>query len=228
MHARVNTVRLNWVLSHVRVEAVTEQAARAAVGLLKEAGLHGHKCTIDATGPGWRSASRVRWPCSRRTSTTWPSCAGVASDSSHSDPLRSGPSRPAYVFPGQAAIGAQGLTDVTRVPIRTRCVTVAAAVRVGIAPNHGPSRNDRQDRWSYVYAAWNPRSSARRQIFRPSAGRWMGRITVLRRMPPTIRGPPAAGDTSTEPSTAWTPPPWGTGFVRSQDDPDAVRPHPVT
>ncbi|MEU8520419.1 DNA-binding protein [Streptomyces sp. NPDC048577] len=49
MYARVNTARLNWVLSQVKVEAVTEQAARAAAGLLKEAGLHGHKYAIDAT-----------------------------------------------------------------------------------------------------------------------------------------------------------------------------------
>jgi hypothetical protein len=31
------------------VEAVTEQAARSAVKLLEEAGLHGHKYAIDAT-----------------------------------------------------------------------------------------------------------------------------------------------------------------------------------
>ena len=49
MHARVNTARLNWVLSRVKVEAVTEQAARTAAGLLKEAGLHGHKYAVDAT-----------------------------------------------------------------------------------------------------------------------------------------------------------------------------------
>ncbi|MFJ7064484.1 DNA-binding protein [Streptomyces sp. NPDC101115] len=49
MHARVHTPRLNWVLSQVKVEAVTEQAARAAAGLLREAGLHGHKYAIDAT-----------------------------------------------------------------------------------------------------------------------------------------------------------------------------------
>ena len=49
MHARVNTSRLNWVLSQVKVEAVTEQAARAAAALLKQAGLHGHKYAIDAT-----------------------------------------------------------------------------------------------------------------------------------------------------------------------------------
>ncbi|MCP9987294.1 DNA-binding protein [Streptomyces sudanensis] len=49
VHARVNTARLDWVLSQVKVEAVTEQAARAAAGLLKEAGLHGHEYAIDAT-----------------------------------------------------------------------------------------------------------------------------------------------------------------------------------
>ncbi|WP_328466493.1 DNA-binding protein [Streptomyces sp. NBC_00448] len=48
-HARVNTARLSWVLSQVKVEAVTEHAARSAVKLLKEAGLHGHKYAIDAT-----------------------------------------------------------------------------------------------------------------------------------------------------------------------------------
>ncbi len=49
MHARVNTARLDWVLSQVTVEAVTEQTARAAAGLLKEAGLHGHTYAIDVT-----------------------------------------------------------------------------------------------------------------------------------------------------------------------------------
>jgi len=42
----------------------------------------------------------------------------------------------------------RGLTDVTSVPGRTREVTAAAAVSVGTAPNHGPSRNVGQDRWS--------------------------------------------------------------------------------
>ncbi|MFG3347816.1 DNA-binding protein [Streptomyces sp. NPDC048018] len=49
VHARVNTARLNRVLSQVKVQAVTEQAAGAAAGLLKEAGLHGHKYAMDAT-----------------------------------------------------------------------------------------------------------------------------------------------------------------------------------
>ncbi|CAM5608303.1 hypothetical protein SBADM41S_00553 [Streptomyces badius] len=38
--------------------------------------------------------------------------------------------------------------EVTRVPSRRRSVAVAAAVSVGRAPNHGPSRKVRQDRWS--------------------------------------------------------------------------------
>lgn len=48
-HARVNTARMRWALSRVRVEPVTEQAARAAAELLEAAGLHGHTYAIDAT-----------------------------------------------------------------------------------------------------------------------------------------------------------------------------------
>ncbi|GGR19387.1 DNA-binding protein [Streptomyces netropsis] len=48
-HTRMNLSRLNWALSRVKVEPVTEQAAKAAAELLKEAGLHGHKYAIDAT-----------------------------------------------------------------------------------------------------------------------------------------------------------------------------------
>ncbi|MER7231807.1 DNA-binding protein [Streptomyces olivaceus] len=48
-HSRTTMSRLNWVLSRVKVEPVTEQAAKAAAKLLKDAGLHGHKYAIDAT-----------------------------------------------------------------------------------------------------------------------------------------------------------------------------------
>ncbi|MGW0810711.1 DNA-binding protein [Nonomuraea sp. NPDC002799] len=48
-HGRVNTPRLQWVLSRVKIEPVTEQAAKAAAHLLKTAGLHGHQYAIDAT-----------------------------------------------------------------------------------------------------------------------------------------------------------------------------------
>ncbi|MFP8942861.1 DNA-binding protein [Streptomyces fenghuangensis] len=48
-HARVNMPRLRWVLSRVKVEPVTEAAAKASAQMLKTAGLHGHKYAIDAT-----------------------------------------------------------------------------------------------------------------------------------------------------------------------------------
>ncbi|WP_435597936.1 DNA-binding protein [Streptomyces anulatus] len=48
-HSRTNMPRLNWALSRVKVEPVTEAAAKAAAELLKDAGLHGHKYAIDAT-----------------------------------------------------------------------------------------------------------------------------------------------------------------------------------
>jgi predicted nucleic acid-binding protein len=48
-HARMNTARLHWALSRVKVEPVTEQTAKKAAELLKAAGLHGHKYAIDAT-----------------------------------------------------------------------------------------------------------------------------------------------------------------------------------
>lgn len=38
----------HWALSRIHVEAVTEEIAREAIDLLKEAGLHGHKYAIDA------------------------------------------------------------------------------------------------------------------------------------------------------------------------------------
>ena len=48
-HSRTNIPRLNRALSRIKVEPVTEQAAKGAAELLKEAGLHGHKYAIDAT-----------------------------------------------------------------------------------------------------------------------------------------------------------------------------------
>ncbi|MFH9586961.1 DNA-binding protein [Streptomyces luteogriseus] len=48
-HARVDMPRLQWALSRVKVEPVTEGAAKASAELLKAAGLHGHEYAIDAT-----------------------------------------------------------------------------------------------------------------------------------------------------------------------------------
>lgn len=49
IHAKVDMARLNWLLSQVKTEPVTQQTAKAAAGLLVDAGLHGHKYAIDAT-----------------------------------------------------------------------------------------------------------------------------------------------------------------------------------
>ncbi|MFD5873120.1 DNA-binding protein [Streptomyces sp. NPDC060322] len=48
-HSRINIPHLNWALSRVKVEPVTEQAAKAAAALLKGAALQGHRYAIDAT-----------------------------------------------------------------------------------------------------------------------------------------------------------------------------------
>ncbi|MBL7254893.1 PIN domain-containing protein [Paractinoplanes lichenicola] len=47
-HSGVDIARLTWLLSRIRVEAVTKETARRSAGLLKTAGLHGHKYAIDA------------------------------------------------------------------------------------------------------------------------------------------------------------------------------------
>lgn len=47
-HGGMDSARMNWLLSRIRVESVTKESARRSAGLLKEAGLHGHKYAIDA------------------------------------------------------------------------------------------------------------------------------------------------------------------------------------
>ncbi|WP_228000952.1 NYN domain-containing protein [Nocardia australiensis] len=47
-HAKTGWARLTWLLSGIRVEQVDETTAKAASLLLGTAGLHGHKCAIDA------------------------------------------------------------------------------------------------------------------------------------------------------------------------------------
>ncbi|MDT0345452.1 DNA-binding protein [Streptomyces litchfieldiae] len=48
VHPRINRPALEWTLSRLVVEPVTEAVARHAAALLAEAGLHGHTCAIDA------------------------------------------------------------------------------------------------------------------------------------------------------------------------------------
>jgi hypothetical protein len=48
VHPRINRPALEWTLSRIVVEPVTEAVARYAATLLAGAGLHGHKYAIDA------------------------------------------------------------------------------------------------------------------------------------------------------------------------------------
>lgn len=45
---RINDAALKWTLSRLRVEPVTQALAQSAAGLLRAAGVHGHKYAIDA------------------------------------------------------------------------------------------------------------------------------------------------------------------------------------
>ncbi|WP_030753998.1 type II toxin-antitoxin system VapC family toxin [Streptomyces sp. NRRL F-5135] len=48
VHPRINRPALEWTLSRLVVEPVTEAVARHAAALLADTGTHGHKCAIDA------------------------------------------------------------------------------------------------------------------------------------------------------------------------------------
>ncbi|CAL9594609.1 type II toxin-antitoxin system VapC family toxin [Streptomyces sp. enrichment culture] len=48
VHSRINRPALEWTLSRLVVEPVSEPIARHAASLLADAGLHGHKYAIDA------------------------------------------------------------------------------------------------------------------------------------------------------------------------------------
>lgn len=65
-HGKTDARRLEWLLSHVRVEPVTEASARAASRRLIQAGVHGHSHAIDAVVA--ELASRQRQPVAVLTS----------------------------------------------------------------------------------------------------------------------------------------------------------------
>ncbi|MEU6620712.1 PIN domain-containing protein [Streptomyces litmocidini] len=48
MHPGINQAALQWTLSRITVEPVTEAVAHSAAALLAEAGLHGHEYAVDA------------------------------------------------------------------------------------------------------------------------------------------------------------------------------------
>lgn len=45
---RIRHAAWQWTLSRIHVEPVTEETAKATIGLLRETGLHGHRYAIDA------------------------------------------------------------------------------------------------------------------------------------------------------------------------------------
>jgi predicted nucleic acid-binding protein len=48
IHPKINRPALEWTLSRIVVEPVTEAIARSAAALLGEAGMHGHRHALDA------------------------------------------------------------------------------------------------------------------------------------------------------------------------------------
>lgn len=48
VHPRIRKPALEWTLSRLAVEPITEALARSAITLLSDAGLHGHQQAIDA------------------------------------------------------------------------------------------------------------------------------------------------------------------------------------
>src|SRR3569833_3150550 len=84
--------------------------------------------------------------------------------------------------------GCRATGDATNVPSRIRDVTIAAAVRVGTAANHGPSTRFLQPRWSYVHAWSKPYSSAARHFGSAAHQRSSGRITMPTRTLPDRSG----------------------------------------
>jgi predicted nucleic acid-binding protein len=48
VHPRINRPALEWTLSRLVVEPVTEHIARHAAAILADVGLHGHKYAVDA------------------------------------------------------------------------------------------------------------------------------------------------------------------------------------
>jgi hypothetical protein len=48
IHPEINAAALKWTLPRLAVEPVIQAVAQSAAASLRAAGLHGHKCAIDA------------------------------------------------------------------------------------------------------------------------------------------------------------------------------------
>lgn len=85
IHPRINRPALEWTLSRLVIEPVTEPIARHAAALLADAGLHGHKYAIDAMLSATALAAPDPSPFSPLTPRTWLRSAAGAPPSSRSD-----------------------------------------------------------------------------------------------------------------------------------------------
>lgn len=94
VHPRVNRPALEWTLSRLVVEPVTEAVARNAAVLLADAGLHGHTYAIDAMlgATALASPCPVTVPSPPAPGTSRP-CAVRASRSSGSETALASPFR---------------------------------------------------------------------------------------------------------------------------------------
>jgi predicted nucleic acid-binding protein len=68
IHPKINRPALEWTLSRIVVEPVTEAIARNAAALLSGAGRHGHRHAIDAILTATALAARARGPVTVLTS----------------------------------------------------------------------------------------------------------------------------------------------------------------
>lgn len=66
IHPHINRPALDWTLSRIVVEPISEDVARHAAALLSEAGRHGHKYAIDAMLSA--TALAAPWPVTVLTS----------------------------------------------------------------------------------------------------------------------------------------------------------------
>lgn len=85
IHPRINRPALEWTLSRLVIEPVTEPIACHAAALLADVGLHGHKYAIDAMLSATALAAPDPSPFSPLTPRTSPRSAESASPSSRSE-----------------------------------------------------------------------------------------------------------------------------------------------
>lgn len=156
VHPRINRPALEWTLSRLVVEPVTESSTRHAAALLTHVSLHGHKCAIDAmlgatalAAPGTdRCAGRHRGAgASARLRRVPPADShqqrNSASASRYPPGSRGRPARQSQFTPSTAQERSQGARRVPAPSTRPR-----APGRLPVRLKRTPYRDGRPDRVS--------------------------------------------------------------------------------